>query len=64
MSSNEQDDIDEDVLLFSGQNKVVKDQPDSDLLRDLANELDEDEPTGKVSTNLWLTLPISVGGDN
>ena len=46
-SGNEQDDLHQDVLLLTGQNKAVNDQPDSGLLRDLANELDEDEPPGE-----------------
>jgi hypothetical protein len=46
-SATEQDDLNEDVLLLTSQNKAVNDQPDSDLLRVLANELDEDEPTGE-----------------
>ncbi|XP_028408729.1 uncharacterized protein LOC114531295, partial [Dendronephthya gigantea] len=46
-SGSEQDDLEEDLLLLTGQNKSVNDQPDSDLLRDLANALEEDEPTGE-----------------
>lgn len=41
-----QDDLDADVDQLTGQNTVVNDQLDTELLQDLANELEEDEPTG------------------
>lgn len=46
-SDSEQPDLEEDILRLTEQNPQVNDQPDLEILRDLANELEEDEPTGQ-----------------